>query len=138
MYPNRRAQKSVESTDIKLKSANAVKSAGSGATQLFAYAVIDGVQIREALADSGSSFSMLSSTLYARLPSKPAIHLFKNSAPDIVGVGGASAKVRGYVDVPLQIVGVEIAHPLLVVQNLAFPLLIGADILRPHAAAMLF
>ena len=81
---------------------------------------------------------MLSSTLYARLPSKPAIHLFKNSAPEIVGVGGASAEVRGYVDVPLQIAGVEVAHPLLVVQNLGFPLLVGADILRPHAAALLF
>ena len=35
---------------------------------------------------------------------------------------------------PLQIAGIEVAHPLLVVTNLSFPLLIGMDVLQPHAA----
>ena len=81
---------------------------------------------------------MLSSTLYARLPSKPTIYSFKYSAPNIVGVGGASATVRCYIDVFLQIAGVEIAYVLLIVENLSFPLLIGIDILRPHAANLSF
>ena len=78
---------------------------------------------------------MVSSALYDRLPSRPSINSFKNSAPDIIGVGGASAEVRGYIDVPLQIAGIEVADPLLVVSELPFAMLIGMDVLRPHAAS---
>ena len=77
---------------------------------------------------------MMSASLYAQLPSKPRVYSFENAAPDIVGVGGASAAVKGYIDVPLRIADVEVAHPLLVVENLSFSLLIGMDILDPHAA----
>ena len=70
------------------------------------------------------------------MPSRPSINSFKNSAPDIVGVGGASIDVRGYIDVPLQIAGIEVAHPLLVVSNHSFSLLIDMDVLQPHAAKM--
>ena len=111
-----------------------MSSAGTGEPQLFSEAVIDGVLIRDALVDTGSAFSMVSSSLHDRLPSCPSINSFKNSAPDIVGVGGASADVRGYIDVPLQIVGIKVTHPLLVVTNLSFPLLIGMNVLQPHAA----
>ena len=77
---------------------------------------------------------MMSAALYEQLPSKPRIYSFENAAPDIVGVGGASAAVKGYIDVPLRIADIEVAHPLLVVDNLSFSLLIGMDILDPHAA----
>ena len=77
---------------------------------------------------------MVSSALHDRLPSRPSINSFKKSAPDIVGVGGASAEVRGYIDVALQIAGIEVAHPLLVIKNLSIPLIIGMDLLQPHAA----
>ena len=80
---------------------------------------------------------MMSAALYAKLPSKPRVYSFENAAPDIVGVGGACAAVKGYIDVPLQIAEVEVAHPLLVVENLSFSLLIGMDILDPHAANIL-
>ena len=103
--------------------------------QLFSNAVIDGVLIRDALVDTGSAFSMVSSTLYNRLPTRPAINSFKNSAPDIVGVGGASAEVVTYVEVPLLITGFEVTHPLLVVLELPFAMLIGINVLRPHAAS---
>ena len=97
--------------------------------------MIDGVLIRDALADTNTAFSMVSSVLHDRLPSRPPINSFKNSAPDIVGVGGASVEVRGYIDVPLKIAGIEVAHPLLVVSKLPFAMLIGMDVLRPHAAS---
>ena len=70
------------------------------------------------------------------MPTRPQIQSFKKPSPDIVGVGGASAEVKGYIDVPLQIAGVEVAHPLLVVSGLAFQILIGMNVLRPHSAAM--
>ena len=98
--------------------------------------MIDGVLIRDALVDTGSAISMVSSALYNRLPSRPSINSFKNSAPDIVGVGGASAEVKGYIDVPLQIAEIVVAHPLLFVSNLSFSLLIGINVLQPHAAKM--
>ena len=46
---------------------------------------------------------MMSFALYDRLPIRLAIKSFRNSAPDIVGVGGASAEAIKYIDVPLQI-----------------------------------
>ena len=109
-------------------------SAGIGAPQLFASAEIDKVRIEDALIDTGSAFSMMSSEMYSRLALRPPIHPFEEFAPDIIVVGGASAPVRGYVDIPLRLAGIEVAHPLLVIENLSFALLIGTDILCPHAA----
>ena len=97
--------------------------------------MIDGVLIRDALVDTGSAYSMVSSALYDRLPTRPAINSFENSAPDIIVVAGASAQVRGYVVVLLLIAGFEVAHPLLVVSELPFAKLIGMDVFRPHAAS---
>ena len=71
-----------------------MSSAGTGAPQLFSEAVIDGVLIRDALVDTGSAFSILSFAFYDHLPSRHSIKSFKNSTPDIVGVGGASTEVR--------------------------------------------
>ena len=133
---SRSRQQPVQRAESKPKSSNAVLFAGTGAPQLFSEAVIDGVQIRDVLFDTGSAFSILSCALYDSLPWRPSINSFKNSAPDIIGVGGASAKVRGYIDVPLQIAGIEVAHALLVVSNLSFSLLIGMDVLQSHAAKM--
>ena len=79
------------------ESTGAVPSAVTRVSQLFSDAVIDGVLIRDALVDTSSEFSMVSSALYDRLPTCPAINSFKNSAPDIVGVGGARAEVVEYV-----------------------------------------
>ena len=110
-------------------------SAGTGAPQLFSGTVIDKVQIYDALVDTFSAFSIMISSLYVRLPSRPSINSFKNSAPDIIEVGGASAEVRGYIDVFLQIAGIEVAHPLLVVSELLFAMLIGMDVFRPSAAS---
>ena len=79
---------------------------------------------------------MVSSALYDRLPSRPSINSLWNSAFDIVGVGGASVEVRGYIDVPLQIAGIKVADLLLVVSDLKFSLLIRMDVLHPHAGKM--
>ena len=128
--PQNRSQSSYSNP----KSSNAVASAGSGASQFFSHAEIDSIRVSDALVDTGSSFSMMSASLYERLPSKPRVYSFAKAAPDIVGVGGASAAVKGYIDVPLRVADAEIAHPLLVVENLSFSLLIGMDILDPHAA----
>ena len=111
-----------------------MSSAGTRVSQ-FSDAVIDGVLIRDALVDTGAAYLMVSSALYDRLPTRLAINSFENFAPDIVKVGGASAEVKGYVVVPLLIAGFEVAHPLLVVSELPFAMLIGMDVLRPHAAS---
>ena len=134
--PSRSRQQPAQPTESKPKSINAVSSAGTGAPQLFTKAVIDVVLIREALVDTGFAILMVSSALYDRLPSRPSINSFKNSAPDIVGIGGVSAEVRGYIDVPLQIAGIDFAHPLLVVTNFLFFRLIGLGVLQPLAAKM--
>ena len=117
---SRSRQQPVQRAESKQKSSNAVLSAGTVAPQLFSKAVIDKVQICDALVNTGSAFSMVSSGLYDLLPSRLSINSFKNSAPHIIGVGGASAEVRGYIDVPLQIARIEVAHSLMVGSNLSF------------------
>ena len=79
---------------------------------------------------------MLSAAMYARLPDAPVIQPFFRAAPEVVGVGVASAVIRGYFDVPVEVAGVAVRHPLLVVESLAFPLIIGTDILRAHRAIL--
>ena len=91
---------------------------------MFSEAVIDKVQIRNSHVDIGSAFSMMISTLYDRFPSRPSINSCKSSAPDIVGVVGASPDLRHYIDGPLQIAKIEVAYPLLVISNRLFSLLI--------------
>ena len=100
-------------------------------------AIIDSVHVREALVDIGSAFAMLSASLCEKLPSQPPVLLFGNSAPDIVGDGGASAEIKGYIDMPLQLAGVEVRHHVLV-SNLPYPILVGTDILRSHQVTVSF
>ena len=78
--PTRLARLAAQQAD-KSKSANAVASAGVGAPQLFASAEIDGVRIEDALIDTGSAFSMMSSKLYSRLASRPPIHRSRSARP---------------------------------------------------------
>ena len=116
-----------------INSSNAVASAGNAAAQVFIGVEIGGVRISDALGDTGSAFSMLSKKMYIRLPSASANQPLTRSSPDIVGVGGASAEVRGYVVAPVELGETAVHHPLLVVEGLAFPLLIGTDIFWPHS-----
>ena len=44
--------------------------------------------------------------------------------------------IRGYVDAPVEVAEVVMNHPVLVVEGLAFPLIIGTDILRAHGALL--
>lgn len=44
--------------------------------------------------------------------------------------------MRGYVDVPVVIADVEIRHLLIVVEKHEYPLLIGMDVVLPHAAIL--
>ena len=131
--PTRAAQAKAQTSN---SSSNAVASAGKGAAQVFAPAAIASLRITDALIDTGSAFSMLSSTLYARLRDAPVIQPFTRAEPDIVGAKSASAEIRGYVDAPVEVAGVTVHHPLLVVEGLAFALLISTDILRAHGAVL--
>ena len=59
------------------------------------------MRVANALVDTGSALSMLSAAMYARLPDAPTIQPFLRAAFEVVGVGGARAVIRGYVDVPV-------------------------------------
>ena len=78
---------------------------------------------------------MLSVALYEQLPEASAIQPVLRAAPEVVGVGGKRAVIRGYVDVPVEVPGVAVHHPLLVKEGLAFAL-VGTDILRSHRAVL--
>ena len=72
---------------------------------------------------------------YQMFRDRASLQLFHKPPPDIVGVAGARPTVRGFVDVPLEIAGVVLHHPLIVVENLTLLLLVGMDILRAHAGS---
>ena len=61
---------------------------------------------------------------------------FDEPPPDIVGVVGGRATVRGFLDVPLEIAGDVLHHPLIVVKDLTLLLLVGINILRAHAGTV--
>lgn len=99
-------------------------------------AVIGQVRNANPLIVTYLEFSMLSSAIYSRLPSAPAIMPFTRAAFEDVGFCGASAIIRGYVDTPVEIAGVAVYHPLLVIKGLAFAILIGTDILRANGSSL--
>ena len=74
----------------------------------------------------------------ARLPIAPVIKPLTCVSPDVVGVGAASAEIRGYVDAPVEVAGVTVYYPLLVVKGLAYwySLFIGLDILRAQVTVI--
>lgn len=111
--------------------------ASTCAPKLFSKEVIDGVLIRDVLVDTSTPFTMVGFARHDRLPSRPASNSFTNSASNIVAVCGASAEVSIYIDVPLQIAKIEIAHSLPVVTYLLFSWLIEM-VLQPHAEKMSF
>ena len=115
---------------------NSVASAGKGAAQVFTSGSIAEVRDADALFDTGSACSMLSSALYARLRDAPVIQPFTRAPPAVVSVGNASAKIRGYVDAPVEVAVVNVNHPLLVVEGHAFSFLIGTEIVRAHGAVL--
>ena len=94
------------------------------------------MRVADALVHTGSALSMLSYAMYAQLPDAPALHSFSRAALQVVGVGGAIAVICGYVDAPVIFGGVTVHYPLLVVKALAFPFLIGTDILRAHRGVL--
>ena len=63
---------------------------------------------------------MLSSAMYGRLLNPPAIQPFTCAAYDVVGVENADADISGYVDEPVDIVGVIFHHSLLMMESFAF------------------
>ena len=134
-FATRAAQTKAQTSNSSL---NVVALAGKGAAQIFAPALIDGMRVADALIDAGSAFSMLSIAFYARLRDVPVIQPFTRTAPDVVGVGGASAEIRGNVDASVDVVGVTVHHSLLVVEGLTFSLIIVTDILPAHCAVRTF
>ena len=84
------------------------------AWQLLAKAVINEEFFADVLVDTGSALSMLSTAIYARLPDAPVIQPLACTASEVVGVGSASAQIRGYVDMPVEVAGVAVRHSLMV------------------------
>ena len=114
--------------------AYAVEFAGRDAPQVLAAVKLNGVQIESALIDSGFSFSLIASSTLSALLERPSVEQFMHRPSNIVGVGGSSSRVLGYVVILVVISDVEVRHPLIVVNELAYPLLIGTDVHRPHRA----
>ena len=113
---------------------HAVDSAERDAPQVLAAVKLNGVQIEGALIDSGSSFMLIASSTLSALLERSSVEQFIHRHQNIVGVGGSSANVVGYVYVAVVIFDFEVRHLLIMVDELAYPLLIGTDVLRPDRA----
>ena len=84
------------------------------------------------LINSGSSLSMVLASTLAALPVPSSIEPFTSRAPNIVDMFGSALQVLGYVVAAVAVFDVEVAHRLVVISELAFPLLISINILKPH------
>ena len=137
-YPTPLAYEQQEPPPLQLNRSSsivyAVESAGRDAPQVLAVVKLNGVQIDGALIDSGSSFSLIASLTLAALPKRLSVEKFMHKPPTIVGVSCSFARQLGYVDVLVVISDVKVRHPLIMVDNLEYPLLIGTDVLRPYRA----
>ena len=83
--------------------------------QLVSKAVIEKVDKNDALINTKPAYLIISSSLHAQLKIWPTIQPYKNEAPDIIGVGGASTEIKKIIEVPLRLAGTEVAHIILVV-----------------------
>ena len=95
---------------------------------------LNGVLINGTLIDSGSSLSMVSASTFAAFPVPLSVEAFTSGPPYIVDIGGSPLHVLGYIDAAVVVSDVEVRHPLVVVNQLTFPLLLASDILKPHCA----
>ena len=77
---------------------------------------------------------MVSASTLAALPVPPSVEPFKRGTPNIVDIGGSLLHVLGYVVAAVAVSDVEVIHRFVVIRELAFPFLIGNDILRHHRA----
>ena len=114
----------------------AVLHTEGGAQQLLVPVRLNGVLISGTLIDSGSSLSMVSASTLAALPVPPSVEPYTSRPPYIVDIGGSPLHVLGYVVAAVVVSDVEVTHQLVVISELAVPLLIGNDILRPHSAVI--
>ena len=92
--------------------------------------------IKSALTDIGAKFSMNPMRTLQLINNPPPIETLITSPLRIVGVGGASATVRWYIDASFIIARTQVRHPVIVDEDLSFSLLIGMDILGPHNAQL--
>lgn len=99
-------------------------------------AFADGAVVKHTLIDTGATFSMVPISTLAFLRSSARAENFEAAPPNIIGVGCSCALVRGFVDVPFDILDVEFHHPIIIVEELALPLLIGTDVLRIYPAVI--
>ena len=112
----------------------AVLPTEGGAQQLLAPVRLNGALFDGTLIDSGSSLSMVSASTLAALPVPPSVEPYTSRHPYIVDIGGPPLHVLGDVVAAVAVSDVEVTHRLVVIRELAFPLLIGNDILRSHRA----
>ena len=92
--------------------------------------------IKSALIDTGVTFSIIPMQTLHSINNPPPSKNFITLPPRIVGVGGASATVRGYIDAPQIIARAQVRHLVIVLKNLSFPFLIGMNILGLHDAQL--
>ena len=114
---------------------NAAHFAGRDAPQLFADVQLCDATVAQTLIDTGATFSMIPARTIASLRNEPSVENFSSAPPRIVGVGG-SATVCGYIYATLVIASTRVRHPLIVVEELAYPLFIEMDILGSHDAQL--
>ena len=112
----------------------AVLPSKGGAEQLLIPVRLNGALVDCTLIDSGSSLSMVSASTLAALSVPPSVEPLMSGTPIIVDIGASLFHVQGYVVAAVAVSDVEVRHRLVVIRELAFPLLIGYDIFRPHRA----
>ena len=87
--------------------------------------------------DSGSSLSVVTKATISKIQELISVEQFLHCSPNIVGVCNAFVRVLNYVDVTIDIAGLESRHLLIVVYKLAYLILVKINELKPHKAIIM-
>ena len=98
------------------------------------WGMIGGCKV-EMMLDSGSSISLIQESIAAALPME---HKMMPSGLKLVSASGDNIPMLGCMTLPLCISELQTTHPLLVVQSLIAPVILGLDFLQKHQVVLDF
>ena len=85
--------------------------------------------------DSGSTISLIKESVVTGLP---AVKQLASNELQLVSAAGEPIPVVGRVVLPVQVGGLHVEHPMIVVQSLITQVILGMDFLQKHGLVLDF